>query len=294
MLRELGVKARIIAPIVIRGQVEGTITLATAESRRRYSQDDVRLAENLADRAGLAIENARLYAETRDAVKIRERILAVVSHDLRNQLGVVSVRARLIARQVSERAEPCELTKSITTIQRTAETMQHLVGDLLDMATIQTGQLSIEPLIVPLKPLLDESWDSHEPIAVAKNIRLQFDRGTETEANVLCDRRRIVQVLANLLGNAIKFCTAGDSVTLRADVRDHEVVIAVTDTGPGIPHGELEAIFEPYRSIRRRTQSGTGLGLYIAKGIVERHGGRIHVDSQLGVGTTFSFTLPRH
>ena len=108
-------------------------------------------------------------------------------------------------------------------------------------------------------------------------------------------RDRILQVLANLLGNAIKFCKAGDAVTLRAEARDKEVLVSVIDTGPGIPENELPNIFEAYRTFERAGDAtrGTGLGLYIAKGIVERHRGRLWVESEVGVGTTFSFTLPR-
>jgi signal transduction histidine kinase len=107
------------------------------------------------------------------------------------------------------------------------------------------------------------------------------------------DRDRLLQVLSNLLGNAIKFCASGDSVTLHAEARDDDVFVSVADTGPGIPHEQLASIFEAYRTANRRGSSGTGLGLFIAKGIIERHGGRISVQSEPGAGATFSFTLPR-
>ena len=110
--------------------------------------------------------------------------------------------------------------------------------------------------------------------------------------DVSCDRRRILQVLGNLLGNAIKFGEAGDSVTLRAEVRDRDVVVGVSDTGPGIPADALHDIFDPYRTVAGQSQAGTGLGLYISRGIVERHGARLWVESDVGIGTTFYFTLP--
>ena len=111
---------------------------------------------------------------------------------------------------------------------------------------------------------------------------------------MICDRDRVLQVLGNLLGNAFKFCDPGDTVTLRAELREKDVLIAVGDTGPGISREELPTIFEAYRTIERPGKGGgTGLGLYITKGIVERHGGRIWVDSEAGTGSTFFFTLPR-
>jgi signal transduction histidine kinase len=178
-------------------------------------------------------------------------------------------------------------------MQRTAKSMQHLLGDLLDMASIQAGRLSIEQHAVDLGPMLVEACDSQQAMARAKGLVVLSEFAVDG-LPVMCDRGRILQVLANLLGNAIKFCEAGDSVTCRAGVRDGEVLVAVSDTGPGIPAEQLESIFEPYRTVQPRDgASGTGLGLYITKGIVERHGGRMWVESEVGVGSTFFFTLLR-
>ncbi len=292
MLRELGVKSYIIAPIRARGEVVGTIALVTAESRRRYSDADVRLAEELARRASTAIDNARLYAEAQQAVAVRDRVLAIVSHDLRNHLGVIGTGSRLLARKARGLPEAKELTKPIETIQRVTDSMQHLVGDLVDLASLQAGKLSLDLRPVAIDPLLDEAFHGHELIADAKGVRLTTHLAAHDVA-VNADRDRILQALANLLGNAIKFTPSGGAVVIRSHSADNEVQVAVSDTGPGIPDAELDAIFEPYRSIQRQGQSGAGLGLYIAKGIVERHGGRLWVVSQVGEGSTFVFTLPR-
>jgi len=249
------------------------------------------LAEDLARRAATAIENARLYADAQKAIRLREHVLAIVSHDLRNQISVVSMGANQLARKASA-LDGIDFKKPIETLQRTANNMQHLVGDLLDMASIQAGRLSIEQQPVEFKPILVESCQSHEPMARAKGLRLLSDL-TVGDVEMLCDRDRIVQVLANLLGNAIKLCERGDSITLRAEVRDGDVLVAVSDTGPGIPRDKLQTIFEPYQTIHHHGETGTGLGLYITNSIVQRHGGRIWVESELGVGTTFFFTLPR-
>jgi signal transduction histidine kinase len=293
ILRELGLKAYIIVPILSRDQVLGTISLVTAESNRRYSEDDLMLARDLAGRTANAIENARLYAEAQNAVESRERVLAIVSHDLRNHLGVLAVGADLLGKKVSDLKAGADLKKPVDTMQRTAKSMQHLVGDLLDMASIQAGRLSIERQPVDLGPLLVEACDSQQTMARAKGLRFLSEFAVDG-LKVVCDRDRILQVLANLLGNAIKFCETGDSVTCRAEVRDGEVLVAVSDTGPGIPAEQLEHIFEPYRTVQpREGTTGTGLGLYITKGIIERHGGRLWVGSEVGVGSTFFFTLLR-
>lgn len=290
MLQALGVKSYIIAPILTRDECVGTISLVTAESRRRYSEADVRLAEELARRVGMAIDNARLYAAAQRAVAVRERVLAIVSHDLRNQLNVVAGNATLLGRKIPANAGT-EIEKPVEAIQRTTSNMQHLVSDLLDMASIQSGSWAFDAEPTELKPILVESYDSHEPVASAKGVRLRLDAVGE-RLMVHGDRNRILQLLTNLLGNAIKFCDRGDEVTLRAEPRERDGVVAVRDTGPGIPHNELDAIFDPYRSIERRGKGGTGLGLSISKAIVERHGGRIWVESEPGEGTTFFFTLP--
>jgi signal transduction histidine kinase len=292
ILRELGLRAYIIVPIVARERAVGTIALVSAESKRRYSEDDLRIAEDLAARAASAIENARLYAEAQDAVRMRERILAVVSHDLRNQLGVISMGAHLLGMSAGTLKNTDAIGRPVETIQRTASTMQHLVGDLLDMASIQAGQLSIEPEPVALKPLIIETCENHEAIAQAKGVRLRTSVPFD-DVEILCDRRRILQVLENLVGNAIKFSEAGDAVTLHGEVQERTVLVAVTDTGPGIPSDARQSIFEPYRTMDGQARSGTGLGLYITRGIIERHGGQIWVKSEVGAGSTFFFTLPR-
>ena len=150
-----------------------------------------------------------------------------------------------------------DVKKPVETIQRTAGTMQHLLGDLLDMASIQAGRLSVEQAPTAIKPILVESCDRQQPVARAKGVDLAFDVPLD-DVPVLCDRERILQVLANLLGNAIKFCQAGDSITLRAEDRGSEVLIAVSDTGPGIPPDQLQTIFEPYRTIARHEKVGCG------------------------------------
>jgi signal transduction histidine kinase len=287
-----GVRAYIMVPIVAHQKVLGVITLVTTGSHRRYSEEDVLIAQELAGRVATAIENAHLYAEAQNAIQLREQVLAIVSHDLRNQLGVIAMGADLLGLKMSALNDTLDVKKPIETIRRTAGTMQHLLGDLLDMASIQAGRLSVEPQPAAIKAILVESDENHQPMACARDVHLVLDAPVDG-VQVRCDRGRILQVLANLLGNAIKFCQPGDSITLRAEERGSDVLIAVRDTGPGIASEELHTLFEPYRTITRHERTGTGLGLFIVKGIVERHRGRVWVESAMGAGTTFFFTLPR-
>src|SRR5262245_26933634 len=176
LLRELGTKSYIIAPIASRDRVFGAISLVTGESGRRYSDADVKLVEELGRCAATAIENARLYAEAQKAVAAREQILAIVSHDLRNQLGVLGVGANLLARKVEAAAASDELTKPIETLRRTTNTMQHLLDDLLDMASIEAGKLSFEPDVIDLVPVLEEACQVHEVSARAHGLHLKLER----------------------------------------------------------------------------------------------------------------------
>jgi signal transduction histidine kinase len=270
--------------------VIGAVTLVMAESGRRYEEADVQVAEELARRIVIAIENARLYSAAQAAVQTRERILAVVSHDLRNQLGVLRMTSRLLA-LLARRGDTEAMLKSIETIDRAAGTMRRLVDDLLDMAALQAGRLSIIARDVDLKQIIDEACEPQVTVAREKGVMLECP--VVESVQVHADPERILQVLGNLLGNALKFCEGGDSVRLAAETRPDDVLISVTDNGPGIPDGDVAQLFHPYRPLRRSERSGTGLGLYIAKGIVERHGGRIWVECKEGKGTTFHFTLPR-
>ena len=259
-----------------------------------FSEEDKLLFRTMANRATSIIVKAELVADLRRAVELRERVLAIVSHDLRNQLGVIAMGANLLGMRVGQLDASADIKKPVDTIQRTANTMQHLLGDLLDMASIQAGRLSYEPQPTVMQSVLADSCDSHQAIAREKGVHLRCDVAIG-DVEVMSDRERILQVLGNLLANAIKFCAPGDTVTVHADIRDSDVLVSVSDTGPGIPREELPKIFEAYRTIPAGSgrRDGTGLGLYISKGIIERHGGRIWVESKVESGSTFFFTLPR-
>ncbi len=228
------------------------------------------------------------YEEAQHAIRMREEVLAVVSHDLRNPLAAIQMAAALLLLRLGGDARS---RKQVETIHRSASRMEHLLADLLDMASIQAGRLSLERQ--PERPdnLLTELMEVHEPTAREKGLRLQrnCDLG---DAFLDVDRDRVLQLLGNLVGNAIKLCQPGDSITVSCADAGREALFAVADTGPGIPETDLPHLFEPYWSAKRHAKKGTGLGLYISKGIVEAHGGRLWVESAIGQGATFYFSLP--
>jgi signal transduction histidine kinase len=291
ILRTLGARSYLIIPLAARGRTLGTITFVYAQSERRFSPTDLTLAMELGQRAAIAVDNARLYHEAREAVRTREEVLAVVSHDLKNPLGAIHLSANLLTRTAPEDETGARIRRHAETIQRSAQRMERLIRDLLDLASLREGTLSIERREHPVGLLIDESLSLLGPLAVEKSLELQVQvEGRQTR--LLCDPERIFQVLSNLVGNALKFTPASGRVEVRAEPQGSEVLFAIQDTGPGIPRDRLPHLFEPYWQARETARQGTGLGLYIARGIVEAHGGRLWVESAPGRGSTFFFTLP--
>jgi PAS domain S-box-containing protein len=286
LLRELGLTSYIVAPLRVRDRTLGAITLATSDHARRFHESDVAVVKELARRTAIGLDNARLYRGAQEATKLRENVLAIVSHELRTPLNTIDLAATMLLHGAVE----ARSRKSVEAIRRSTERMEKLIGDLLDMAAIQSGRLAIEPAEVILRDLVNEVIDLYEPLALENKITIIRDI-EPASASLYCDRDRIQQVLGNLIGNAKKFCRAGDVIFVHAKVADKHAVFSVQDTGPGISAEDLPRIFEPYWSGERGKNKGTGLGLFISKAIVEAHGGTLSVASKPEEGTTFSFTL---
>ena len=224
------------------------------------------------------------------AVRIREDVLAIVSHDLRTPLGVIHASTSVF---LDPRYQPTatQARDQYLRILRNVDLMNRMIGDLLDMVNLRSGRLSMQWKTEAMQGLVQESVATYERPAQEKGLQLELQPLVE-DIQMSCDRARLVQVFSNLLGNAVKFCKPGDSITVRSEARSGVLAFEVADTGPGIAPDDLPHIFDPYWSAGKHKSSGTGLGLYIAKGIVEAHGGNIRVASQPGVGTTFYVTLP--
>src|SRR5690606_23707517 len=176
-------------------------------------------------------------------------------------------------------------------IKRTAQRMDHLIQDLLDVSKMEAGRFSVEPLPVAVGSLLDDAREMLEPLAARRDLHLR-DETDRRDVRVLADAERVQRVLSNLVGNAVKFTPAGGTITLRTQCSDTECTFSVTDQGPGIPPENLRRIFDRYWQASRTARQGAGLGLAIAQGIVDAHGGRIWAESSPPDGATFFFTLP--
>ncbi|AKJ01495.1 PAS domain S-box-containing protein [Archangium gephyra] len=291
-LRELGFEKYVSIPLVARGHMVGALTLVSSGGPRQYDADFVAFAEDVGRRVAMSIDNARLYRETERAVRLRDHIVAVVSHDLRNPLTAIGGAAALLKRTQELGEKAAVVHRNADLIGRSVERMSRLISDLLDAARIEAEGLAIAPEETPLDVLMEEVTDAFEPIAHERSIRLVVDRKPR-DCRLFVDRGRIFQVFSNLVGNALKFTPAGGQVTVFVEGCDEEARFCVKDTGPGVKEADLPHIFDAYWQAEHTRSAGAGLGLAIAKGIVEAHGGRIWAESIPGEGAAFYFTLPR-
>jgi signal transduction histidine kinase len=226
-----------------------------------------------------------------DAVAHRDDFLGIASHDLRNLLAAVASNAMLLRSQMSESEEGRRTAAALERMQRYLARMNRLIGDLVDVTSIDAGKLSIRPESCDAVKLIAEGIEAFTPSAAEKAITLACDLREDMLPGTF-DRERMLQVLANLITNAIKFTGPGGAVTVGAERAGADLHVWVTDTGPGIPENMLKAVFERFWQAGENDTRGLGLGLYISRCIVEAHRGRIWADSTVGTGTTFHFTFP--
>lgn len=291
LLERVGMRASMTIPIHHRDQVIGAITFGSADGERTFGPSEVTLAEALARRVSLGIDNSRLYREAQEAVRTREELLATVSHDLKNPLVVVMMQAGLIKKRASTHPDGLRIHNQAEAIERAAAQMNGLVRNLLDMARIEGGRLMLDVQRHDLAAMSREASALLRPLARQKRVRV-IRRKQQEPAVALCDRDRVLQVLANLVGNAIKFSPSSGKVTVATERVGDELCVSIADEGPGISYQDQANLFSRFWRASHSDTRGTGLGLSIAKGIVEAHGGRIWVESRPGQGSTFSFTLP--
>lgn len=276
-------------PLTARDQPVGVLTLLQTGSTRGSRDAEFIITRNFAARAALAIDNARLYKHARRATAARDEILGVVSHDLRNPLSAIAMCSRVLVDTPPADAEARrELAR---TIHDSTAWMSRMIQDLLDVSAIEAGVLSIVPASEDIGQIVTRAAGLFTRSAADKGVSLEVSI-EEHLAPVSADAERLVQALANLIGNAVKFTALGGRVAIDARSRRGGIDISVTDTGRGIAEADVPFIFDRFWHTRG-SGAGTGLGLAIAKGIIDAHGGTIAVESRIGEGTHFSIRLPR-
>jgi PAS domain S-box-containing protein len=288
-IRAADLKSYIAVPLLAHGTLVGVITFISSAAGRAYEPSDVRFAEELARRAAISIENARLFAEAQRAVKVREDVLAVVSHDLKNPLTTIELVVH--AFRGMERIDVSQVRGFAEKVGRSAHEMKLLISDLLDFARIQSGSFSVEASAGRLIDVVLPVIDRMRTLVEVKQQKLEIDLPASLP-HIAVDSRRIGQVVSNLVSNAIKFTPREGTIRISSRRQGQQILVCVADTGPGIPEEHLLKIFDRFWRLPGTKKQGTGLGLSIAKGIVEAHGGKMWAESQHGKGSSFFFTLP--
>lgn len=292
ILERLSPRSIMILPLRARGQTLGALTLVSSRTGHDYDRIDLTTAETLSNSAALAIANARLYQESKQATLLRDEVLAVVSHDLRNPLHTIGLSAELLTELLPQENRGTEAAqRQIEIILRSTDRANRLIQDLLDVATIQAGGIKLQRSPTPSAALIDEVLTLHSGLAREHGIELILESPGELPP-IYADHGRMLQVFSNLIGNAIKFTPAGGLIRVSAARSGNQVRFAISDTGSGIRPEDLKRLFDPFWQAAEGAKGGVGLGLPIARGIVEAHGGQIWVESELGSGTTFYFTVP--
>jgi PAS domain S-box-containing protein len=292
----LGASAVLLVPLRAGGRAIGALHLVRTRPGGTHSLEEQQVADQFAGLAALALENARLYQQARSAVRERDEMLAIVSHDLRNPVNaIVMLTGAVLKRdhdEVTPEEEPANMARDeVEAVRAAARQADGLIQDLQDVSRISAGRLRVERRRVPAADLLKECADMFEPVMV--DAALRFVRRFDDNLPVLlADRHRLQQVLSNLLGNAVRFTPHGGEIELSATRQEDLLRISVKDSGPGVAADDVPRLFERYFQAPRLLRAGSGLGLYIAKGIVEAHGGEIGVDSEVGKGAEFWFTIP--
>ena len=307
ILRALGMTSYMVVPLKARGRLLGSITFISTDHEVRYTPKDLLFAEDLAGRAAMAMNTARLYHEAEiareEAIaavaratladRAKTDFLATMSHELRTPLNAIAGYAELL--EMGMRGPVSEQQKEA--IKRIRRSQQHLLGivnDILTFAKTETGRMPIHLESTPVGPAIKEAHFLVEPMLEAIEIHFHVTV-SDAELSVVADRERLQQILVNLLSNAAKFSARGGHVTVSSETRDHLVAILIADDGQGIDKDLQESIFEPFTQISAgltRTAEGSGLGLAISRELARLMGGDVTVQSALGKGSTFIVTLP--
>jgi signal transduction histidine kinase/ActR/RegA family two-component response regulator len=292
VIRALKFHSFISVALPVHGQILGSISIARSTPGRSYSSLDLQLAEELARRAGLAVDHARLYRASQETNRVKDEFLATLSHELRSPLSSALLCAQMLRRGILDREETA---RALQTIERKISLEVRLVDDLIDIAGINAGKVSLEMRSVHLATVIEAAIEGVRPVAEAQGTRLRFTP-YEMDACVRGDEGRLQQVMSNLLSNAIKFTPKAGSIDIELGRIGEEARITVRDTGIGISAKALSEVFDRFRQLDTsltRKYGGLGLGLTIVRNLVELHGGKVAAESAgAGRGSTFTVTLP--
>ncbi len=292
VIKELGLKSYMGVPLEVHGKVLGVLTFIGAESGRRYTPHDLIVAEDLAHRAAVAVENARLYSELKEADDRKDRFLATLAHELRNPLAPMRYSLD-IAKDAN--ADPEFIPRALDIMERQLGQLVRLVDDLLDVSRITQDKLELRRSTIELDSVIRQAVETIRPLAESKSVNVAIDL-PEAPIYLNADPTRIAQVFTNLLNNACKFTGTAGNVLLSARADGKEVVVSVKDDGVGISEAQLPRVFDMFAQLDETfegTKGGLGIGLTLVRRLAEMHGGTVSVTSKgLKMGSEFFVRLP--
>jgi PAS domain S-box-containing protein len=293
LMRALTPSSQIVVPLPARGRIIGALALGRKAGEPSYREEDSALAEELARRVALAVDNARLYRESQEAVKVRDSFLSIAAHELKTPLTSLLGQAQLLQRRMQRESNLSERDqRAVSVVVAQAQRLNSLIGALLDVSRIEHGQLAIVRTPLNLSELVQQVASEVQPLFTAHQLIVT---GAETPLPILGDAVRIEQVLQNLLSNAVKYTPKGGEVRISLSQNEGMACVAVQDTGIGIPLTALPSLFQRFyraTNVGEHGIGGIGVGLYVVREIVTLHGGTVDVASDEGLGSTFTIRLP--
>ena len=296
--RLVGTRAAIFAPMLWERRAIGVIAVCRVTAGP-FSDKEIALLKTFADQAVIAIQNARLFHEIQDksrqleiASQHKSEFLANMSHELRTPLNAIIGFSEVLSERMFGEVN-AKQAEYLADILESGQHLLSLINDILDLSKIEAGRMELEPTDFDLPTAIENTLILVRERAHRRGIALEHT--VDERLGMICaDERKVKQVLLNLLSNALKFTPEGGQINVRAEVQNGAAEISVTDTGVGIAPEDQEVVFEEFRQVGTASKKveGTGLGLAISRKFIELHGGRIWVESQVGLGSTFAFTLP--
>ena len=290
IINALGLTSYMGIPLIARDKVIGAITFSSTQPQHHYTHEDLAFAQELARRIALSLDNSRLYAEAQQAIALRDEFISIASHELRTPVTSLKLYIQVLQKQLNKQAE-ASLTHSFAKMDAQLNKLTLLIEDLLNVSRIEHGKLDFQENWFDLNEVVKETVEQIQSTTRKQHIQV------EGRINQLVwgDKDRIGQVLTNLLTNAVKFSPQSDRIIVWLKATAGAIMVGVQDFGIGIEKEHLNHIFDRFHRVsdpEEKTYPGLGIGLYIAREIIQRHGGKLTVESKKGEGSLFSFTLP--
>ncbi|NIR49280.1 PAS domain S-box protein [candidate division KSB1 bacterium] len=295
------ISSLMVLPLHARDRIIGVMIFLNCQAKKKYRQEDLKLAKELADRAALAIENARLFKEAGEKAKelekanrLKTEFLANVSHELRTPLNAIITLSDILIRGIPGKLNE-EQVRQLQMIQRSGSNLLGLISDILDLSKIESGK--VEPIYseIPIRAVIEETVEHIRPLCVEKELALDFECDEDVPDVIYSDQEKLTKAVMNILSNAVKFTHKGGVKLAMSMAGPTNLKIEVSDTGIGIPKDRIDEIFKEFHQIDSsdsRTYGGTGLGLAITRRVLDIIGGSVSVESEVNKGSTFTLLIP--